>query len=146
VADIVAIDGGTNSQMIHVRGIDDVLAAQRGIGTFQYRDDIRALDHGFDCHGSNVRASGQGERLWLTGPGDSKNLVQSLGCAGKQFSGALLAEHSAAPQTGENVVRNTGLVEPAHLSHLDLRDPPVPGITVPVFRQPDIYRAHGPVG
>ena len=54
MAHVIALHCRTNPQMIDVRGVDDVLIPQRGIGAFQFGNDVGALNHGRVRNGVNA--------------------------------------------------------------------------------------------
>jgi len=51
MADVVAVDGRADAEVVHVRGVDDVLIAKGGIGAYNLTDDVGAFIGGLSADG-----------------------------------------------------------------------------------------------
>ena len=126
MTDVIAIHGRANSQMVKVRGVDDVLIAQRRIGAVQHAEDVRALHRLLVADGVNVRGDRQSERQRLIGIGCREDLRECLRRAGKDFLRSRLAQQRAAVNLGKAVVRHAVLGQPLPISRPRPAEQPSP--------------------
>src|SRR5947209_2173001 len=137
MTDVVPFDRGTDSEMVYVSGEDDVLVAQSRVGAFELSNNIRTLDYALGRDRMNARGRGKREALRLARFSCGKGFVQALGRAREQRFCRFLVQQHIAFYLREEVMWHSGLLEPVHLAHLDLRDDPIPGVTLPVFGKHD---------
>ncbi len=101
MADIITFYRITNSEVVGVGGINNVLVAQLGIGAAEHANNIRGGDALVTTHGMNLRCNRQRKSVGLAGVGIGTCLCKRFRRACEQHVGAALAEKTAGVQFGK---------------------------------------------